>query len=105
VPAKTADSRSVVREQYTDQLIQRAERDDEFRAKLIADPRAALREELGVDAPESLAIRVIEEDPAEVVLVLPPKSRPDALTDEQLAGVAGGSWSGCVTPATPDITC
>lgn len=82
-----------MRSQYTDQLIQRADRDDQFRAWLISDPRAAASEELGVEIPSALAVKVVEEAPDEVILVLPAKSEPGALSDESLAGVAGGSTS------------
>jgi hypothetical protein len=78
-----------MRSQYTDQLIQRAERDDQFRAWLISDPRAAASEELGVEIPSALDVKVVEEAPDEVIL----KSEPGALSDESLAGVAGGSTS------------
>jgi hypothetical protein len=84
-----------MRSQYTDQLIQRAERDDQFRAKLLTDPRAAASEELGVEIPDALDVKVIEEAPDEVILVLPAKSQPGALTDEALAEVTGGSSTYC----------
>jgi hypothetical protein len=35
---------------------------------------------------------VIEEDPQEVVLVLPAAAQTRELTDHQLAGVAGAGW-------------
>ena len=31
-----------MRTEYTDRLIERAERDDEFRARLLSDPKAAI---------------------------------------------------------------
>jgi hypothetical protein len=86
-----------MRTEYTEQLLARAQRDDEFRARLITDPKAAISEELGVEIPDELNIRVIEEEGDEVVLVLPAKFEAREVRDEQLAGVAGGtggSWCG-----------
>jgi len=86
-----------MRSQYSEQLIDRAERDPEFRKRLIDDPKAAVEEELGVDLPGELSIRVVQEQPGEAVLVLPGLSGSGALREEELAGAAGGtggSWCG-----------
>jgi hypothetical protein len=95
-----------MRSQYTEQLIQRAERDDEFRALLKSDPRAAVSQELGIEIPGALEVKVIEEDLAQVILVLPAQSRPGELREEELAGVAGGSASYCGhTHCSADCNC
>jgi hypothetical protein len=81
---------------YTDRVVERAQRDESFRQHLLEDPKAAISEELGVEIPDALKMRVIEEEPSEVVLVLPAATRARELSDEQLAGVAGGwqdDWS------------
>jgi hypothetical protein len=58
-------------------VIRRALRDTSFRRRLRADPRAALEQELArlggapVRLPEGLSVRVVEEAPASLVLVLP----------------------------------
>ena len=80
---------------YTERLIERAQRDDDFRARLQSDPKGAIGEELGVEVPDPLNVRVIEEGADEVVLVLPAKAAPGALREEELAGAAGGSGSWC----------
>jgi hypothetical protein len=82
---------------YVDRVIERAQRDESFRQQLIDDPKAAIGEELGVEIPDGLQIRVIEEDPQEVVLVLPAAAGTRELSDEQLAGVAGAGWMDDVT--------
>jgi hypothetical protein len=87
-----------MRTQHTDELLLRAERDDEFRARLLSDPRGAITEQLGVELPDTLNLKVMEENPNEVILVLPAKSQSGALRDEQLAGVAGGSSSSWCGP-------
>jgi hypothetical protein len=82
-----------MREQLTQQVLDRAARDDEFRGRLIAEPKAAIAEELGIDIPDSLSVRVEEESATEFVLVLPAKAAPGELRDDELAAAAGGSGS------------
>ena len=65
----------------------KAAEDDDFRARLIADPRAALEAETGLRFPESYRLHVHEESAGDAHLVLPPKP---ALSREQLDRVAGG---------------
>ena len=89
-----------MRNDYTDKLIARAQRDEEFRAKLVSDPRSAVSEELGVEIPESLNVRVIEEEADEVVLVLP-AAAGEALSEEELAEAAGGSDGWCISAGCP----
>jgi hypothetical protein len=88
-----------MRAQYTEQLLSRAERDPEFRKQLTEDPSSAIEEELGVEVPESIQVRVLEEGPNEAVLALPRYLGPGQLSDEQLAAVAG---VGCDTYGNTD---
>lgn len=75
------------------QLRERAQREPEFRARLLEDPTAAVGEALGIDVGD-LTIRVVEEQPGEVIIVLPPSAAADDdLSDAELASVAGGGWS------------
>jgi hypothetical protein len=52
-------------------IIDLAQSDAEFRARLIADPRAALAEVLGVEIPAFIEVRVVEERPDLLCIVLP----------------------------------
>jgi hypothetical protein len=52
-------------------IIDRAQSDAEFRARLIADPRAALAELLGVEVPAFIEVAVVEERPDLLCIVLP----------------------------------
>lgn len=79
------------------QVIERASTDPDFRKRLIEDPSAALREQMGVPLPPTVTIRVIEEQPGEVVLVLPAQDTASGtpLSDADLEAAAGGanfSW-------------
>src|SRR3954454_8966652 len=86
-----------MREEYTERLIARASSDEEFRRRLLDRPKAAISDELGVEIPDELTIRVIEEDPGEVILTLPPTASPEALRDEELVSAAGGEVWGVQT--------
>ena len=70
-----------------DQLIAQAEDDDDFRARLLEDPKAILKEEYGIAIPESLNLYVHEDDTTSAHLVLPRSKR---LTENELAAVSGG---------------
>ena len=69
------------------ELIQKATGDEQFRAHLIAEPKAAIQEALGIELPESMSVTVHEDGPTSAHLVLPPRAR---LTDEDLALIAAG---------------
>ncbi|MEH0072557.1 NHLP leader peptide family RiPP precursor [Pannonibacter sp. Pt2-lr] len=77
------------------ELRKKAETDTAFRSALLNDPHAVLVELLGTDPVPSLAIRVLEEAPGEIVLVLPRRIEADELPDELLDYAAGGAYKGC----------
>ncbi len=70
-----------------DRILSKAEEDSEFRARLIADPRAAISAEVGTAIPDGFDVVVHEESPTAAHLVLPPSP---ALTEAELETVAGG---------------
>ena len=72
-------------------VLGKAAEDDDFRAKLMNDPKAAISQELGVTIPASMSVEVHEESTATAHLVLPPDSR---LREGDLEAVAGGGWGG-----------
>jgi hypothetical protein len=76
-------------------VIQRATDDPQFRALLLANPHAALKDLLGNDPIPSLTIRVVEEAAGEAVLVLPRQIAEDELPDELLDFAAGGNAKDC----------
>ncbi|MFM1890873.1 MAG: hypothetical protein RLZZ565_1630 [Planctomycetota bacterium] len=73
--------------------------DPAFKAKLIADPKAALAER-GLKIPEGLTIEVHENTPTVFHLVLPSTTASSALSDDELAAAAGG-WGGGPGPDNP----
>ena len=59
----------------------KAAEDEDFRARLVADPRAAVEHETGLRFPDGFRIHVHEESATDAHMVLPP--RPE-LSREQL---------------------
>ena len=73
-------------------ILSKAAEDGEFRALLIADPKAAISDETGATIPEGLDIVVHEDSATAAHLVLPPSPK---LTEAELVLVSGGTtWGG-----------
>ena len=72
-------------------IAMKAAEDDAFRARLLADPRAALEEETGLRLPDDYRLHVHEESTTDAHMVLPPKPE---LSREQLGRIAGGHHAG-----------
>ena len=70
------------------ELIARVAGDDAFRARLLENPKEAIRDAAGIDIPDDFAIFVHEENSSSAHVVLPASSR---LTEADLALVAGGN--------------
>jgi hypothetical protein len=76
--------------------------DPEFKAQFIADPAAVLSA-AGVEVPEGLTIKVLENSSTTVHVILPD---PEAMTDELLAAASGGSTaSSAGTASTLGCSC
>ena len=88
-----------VRSEVERRLVQRSIEDEDFRQKLLDDPKGALEQELETQLPEDVEVRVVEESPKTIYLVLPGTSLPleegGELSDQALDAVAGGgTWAG-----------
>ena len=69
------------------ELIDKAGNDLAFRGRLLAEPRAVVQEEFGVEVPESIELRVHEDSRSAMHLVLPPEPKLDM---QDLRSVSGG---------------
>jgi hypothetical protein len=73
-------------------LIQRSLEDEDFRQRLLAEPRAAIEQEFGSRLPESVEVLAVEETSEIIYLVLPsssPTGQGGELSDQELEAVAG----------------
>ena len=70
-----------------DRILSKAADDGEFRARLIADPKAAISAETGQTIPDGFDLVVHEDSATTAHLVLPPSPK---LTEAELETAAGG---------------
>ena len=71
-------------------LVARAQADPEFRAQLVADPKATIGALVGSEVPKEVAIQVHEESATTFHLVLPLSG--ELREDELDAAFAGCTW-------------
>lgn len=72
--------------------------DPEFRAALLADPRAAVSKLVRVALPDAVQVEVHEETLTHIHLVIPAQSAPGQISDDDLELVAGGTcWADSCT--------
>jgi hypothetical protein len=78
-------------------LVQRSIEDEEFRQRLLDDPKGTAEQELETRLSEDVEVRVVEESADTIYLVLPfdpAVSEGGELSDQDLAAVSGGASSG-----------
>ena len=71
--------------------------DEDFRQKLLDDPKGTLEQELGTRLPEALEVRAVQESADTIYLVLPFASAVGEgggeLSDRELESMAGGDFT------------
>ncbi len=78
------------RKEYA-KVIAQAWVDEEFKAKLLADPATVLAEN-GIEIPEGMTVKFVEGQENEILVHLPPRPPDSAeLSDEDLEKIAGGT--------------
>jgi len=86
-PSNTAQTAMITAEDMRSKLTEKALQNSDFRAQLISDPKGTIRQELGIDVPESINIQVHTSDKNNFQLALPAGPALDA---EQLEQIAAG---------------
>lgn len=71
------------------QILSKAAEDSDFRARLIADPKAAISAETGKAIPDGFNFVVHEDNATTAHLVLPPSQQ---LTEADMDKVSGGEF-------------
>ena len=67
-------------------------KDEALKARFMSDPKAVLAER-GIDVPDNIDVNVVENSDNTVHITMPAAPASDELSDEELAGAAGG-WQG-----------
>ena len=82
------------RAEFERRLIQRSMEEEDFRQKLLDEPKGTLEQELGRRLPEAVRVMAVQETADTIYLVLPFSSpvggEGGELSDEALESVAGG---------------
>ncbi|HEX5848023.1 MAG TPA: NHLP leader peptide family RiPP precursor [Rubrobacter sp.] len=80
------------RQEMERRIVERSLQDEDFRRRLLEDPKATVEEELGVRLPDEVGIVTLEETADTIYLALPSRSPAgqEDLSDQELEAVAGG---------------
>ncbi len=78
-------------EELRQSILDKADTDEAFRARLLQGPKEVIAKEFDVNFPEGFNMHVHEDSMETAHLVLPPPSR---LTSEQMASISGGGHGG-----------
>ena len=72
-------------------IVQRAWKDEAFRAEFLADAKGTIEKYSGQKLPADVKVMALAEDDKTIHFVIPPKpANADELSDEDLEKVAGG---------------
>ena len=73
-------------------LVAKAWADEDFKAKLLADPAAVFKDN-EIAVPEGVELKIVENTKSTFHMILPPAPR-DELSEDDLYGVSGGGCCG-----------
>lgn len=83
-------------QEAVDAILEKAQHDKAFRELTLSNPRQAIKQETGVDLPADFTIRTVANGGADMTVVVPDYSDPNAeLSESDLENVAGGAASWC----------
>ena len=72
-------------------IVFKASLDAGFRANLLKNPRGSLEKELGVKIPDNFTVQIHEDSLTTAHLVLPLRTGPEVMGQDELAAVVGGT--------------
>ena len=81
------------------QIVSKAAEDNNFRAHLIADPKATISAETGTTIPDGFDVVIHEDSATTAHLVLPPSGQ---LSEAEMESVTGGVGYADWNPFPPD---
>ena len=93
------------RKEFEANLITKALEDENFRNELVSNPKAVVEKEVGKPLPEGVEVKVVEEAPNTITIILPrivSKPQSGELSDENLEKVAGGFSVGVFAAAVSE---
>ena len=93
------------RAEFERTLVQRSMEDEDFRQRLLDDPKGTLEQELGSPLSEGVEVRVVQESQQTIYLVLPFASavgEGGEISDRELEAVAGGDSFYCTQTCPRD---
>jgi hypothetical protein len=73
-------------QELRDKIIEKAWEDAEFKKQLLADPKAAIKDAFGIEVPDNVNIKALEESADNYYLVIP--QNPASVDDD----VEGPMW-------------
>ena len=89
-------------------LVRRSLQDEDFRQRLLDDPKGTVEQELGTRLPEGVEVRAVQESADTIYLVLPstsPIGGGGEISDEDLEAVAGGAYTDAGATCEGGSTC
>jgi hypothetical protein len=90
-----AEETPIKKADFQQEIVKMAAEDKEFADKLLANPKEALREAIGFEPPPGVDVKVLQEDPTCLYIVLPATFAEEGqeLGDAELEAVAGGAMA------------
>ena len=99
---------TVKRDEVESKLILKAWENEDFRKEFIANPKKVFEKEFGQNVPPNVEISVLEEKGNKIYFVIPHKpvqlTAEGVLSEEALAGVAGGAFGVLYAGPTVDTS-
>ena len=86
----TEETPQRTRETVEMEIASKAWQDEDFMNELRANPKAVIAKEYGVELPDNVELKVVEESPTELYIRIPTNPADLELSDDELESVAGG---------------